>query len=55
LLSIGVPTDLDANRLAYQIFERRQLTPGSPYFELRIALRSYAQQSILSTIVKLDA
>jgi hypothetical protein len=55
LLGISVPTDLDAKRLAYQLFERCQLTPGSPDFELGIALRSHAQQSILPTIVKLDA
>jgi hypothetical protein len=55
LLSISVPTDLDVKGLAYQLLERRQLTPGSPDFELGIALRSHAQQSILPTIVKLDA
>src|SRR5262245_21532058 len=55
LLSISVPTDLDAERLADQLLEGSQLPSRCPDFELGIALRSHAEQSVLTKIVELDA
>jgi hypothetical protein len=44
----------DVKGLGDQPLEGRRMTGGGPQLELRVAGRSYLQQGIVSTIVKIE-
>src|SRR5581483_7006418 len=53
LFSIGVPTDLESERLAKEPFERAGVTAGGPELELGVAGGPDLEQAVLAAVVEL--
>jgi hypothetical protein len=52
---MGILADLDTQRFAKQMLERRRMPAGGPQLELRVAARSHLQQGIVAAIVEVEA